>query len=332
VKGQSKAIAAVTDILKRASLGLSGILHSSQGQKPKGVLFFAGPTGVGKTELAKSLARLLFGDDTACLRFDMSEFSQAHADQRLFGAPPGYVGYEAGGELTSAVKKNPFSVLLFDEIDKAHPSILDKFLQILEDGRLTSGQGETVFFSECVIIFTSNKGIYRDVPDETDKTGQRMRKQLAVTIGSDPNDLPAYSDLRKSVVTEISRFFQEELGRPELLNRIGNNLVVFDFIRPEVVRNILNMRLERIREFLQEKNGWAVDFAPVVEELAMWAEQDAVEFGGRGIINRLETALLNPLARRLFDRATGDGQNIRVLSVHATDDSRERYDVVLEGE
>src|ERR1039457_1618382 len=259
VKGQATAIDNVTDILKRASLGLSGILHSSHGQKPKGVLFFAGPTGVGKTELAKSLARLLFGDDTACLRFDMSEFSQAHADQRLFGAPPGYVGYDAGGELTSAVKKNPFSVLLFDEIDKAHPSILDKFLQILEDGRLTSGQGETVFFSECVIIFTSNKGIYRDVPDETDKTGQRMKKELVLKTSANCEELPSYLELRESVEEGIDRFFREELGRPELLNRIGNNLAVFDFIRPQVVRDIVDMRLKKLREFLA-KSGWVVDF------------------------------------------------------------------------
>lgn len=333
VKGQSKAIRTVTDILKRASLGLSGVLHSSREQKPKGVLFFAGPTGVGKTELAKSLAKLLFGDETACLRFDMSEFSQSHTDQRLFGAPPGYTGYEAGGELTSAIKKNPFSVLLFDEIDKADSSILDKFLQILEDGRLTSGQGETVFFSECVIIFTSNKGIYREVPDDTDKTGHRMKKELAIYSGLGDDGLPEYSALRESVITGIWKFFEEEIARPELLNRIGNNFVVFDFIRQGVVRDILDMRLSLVSNFLAKENkGWKVDFGLIAEDLARWSAQDAIKFGGRGVINRLETALLNPLARKLFDCNFERGKNIRVVSIKAMDDFGEQYEIDLEVE
>ena len=132
VKGQDYAIVKTLDIIKRAVTGMSGVQTASHG-KPKGVLFFAGPTGTGKTETAKTLAEKLFGDEKCCIRFDMSEYGQSHSDQKLLGAPPGYVGYEAGGQLTNAVKNNPFSILLFDEIEKAHPSILDKFLQILED-------------------------------------------------------------------------------------------------------------------------------------------------------------------------------------------------------
>lgn len=130
VKGQPNALMQTLDVVKRAVTGMSSITSSTHG-KPKGVLFFAGPTGTGKTETAKTLAEKIFGDESACIRFDMSEFSQSHSDQRLLGAPPGYVGYEAGGQLTNAVKNNPFCILLFDEIEKAHPSILDKFLQIL---------------------------------------------------------------------------------------------------------------------------------------------------------------------------------------------------------
>lgn len=138
VKGQDAAIAKVKDVIIRAYTGFSGLQHSSKQRKPKGTLFFVGPTGVGKTELAKSLAEFVFGDESACIRFDMSEYNHEHSDQRLVGAPPGYVGYEAGGQLTNAVKAKPFCVLLFDEIEKAHGKILDKFLQILEDGRLAS--------------------------------------------------------------------------------------------------------------------------------------------------------------------------------------------------
>ena len=141
VIGQDEAVQKVVDLIIRAKMGMSGLQHSSSSSKPKGTLLFVGPTGVGKTELAKATAEFLFGDENACIRFDMSEYNHEHADQRLIGAPPGYVGFEEGGQLTNKVKEKPFSVLLFDEIEKAHPRIFDKFLQILEDGRLTDWQG-----------------------------------------------------------------------------------------------------------------------------------------------------------------------------------------------
>ena len=158
VVGQPQAVTKTLDILKRAVLGLSGAQAARASSRPRGVLFFAGPTGVGKTELAKAITSLVFGNEDAYLRFDMSEFSAEHAGDRLIGSPPGYVGFEAGGELTNAVRQDPFRVILFDEIEKAHPRILDKFLQILEDGRLTDGRGNTAFFSESILVFTSNLG------------------------------------------------------------------------------------------------------------------------------------------------------------------------------
>src|SRR6185369_7733636 len=189
---QQAAVVKALYIIKRAATGLSGAQGSKAGGKPRGVMFLAGPTGVGKTELAKTMTELLFGDERAYVRFDMSEFSAEHADQRLLGAPPGYVGYDAGGELTNAVKERPFSVILFDEIEKAHPRLLDKFLQLLDDGVLTSGRGERVFFSETIIIFTSNLGIYK-----TDREGNRVL-----------NVSPAepYESVETKVRSEISNY------------------------------------------------------------------------------------------------------------------------------
>ncbi|MDE6472938.1 MAG: AAA family ATPase, partial [Ureaplasma sp.] len=170
-------------------------------------MFFAGPTGTGKTELSKSIAEFIFGDEKRIIRFDMSEFNHEHSDQRLIGAPPGYVGYDSGGELTNKVKENPFSVLLFDEIEKAHNKILDKFLQILEDGRLTSSQGEIIDFSQTFIIFTSNIG------------------------ANNANINSSFDDLEKYFINEVKKYFYEELQRPEILNRISEkNIVAFNFI------------------------------------------------------------------------------------------------------
>lgn len=303
VKGQPAAQSKTLDIVKRAITGLSGLQGSSHG-RPKGVLFFAGPTGTGKTETAKTLAEILFGSEDACIRFDMSEYSQPHSDQKLLGAPPGYVGYEAGGQLTNAVRNRPFSILLFDEIEKAHPTILDKFLQILEDGRMTDGQGQTVYFSECIIIFTSNLGIYT-----RDARGER---HLNVTMDM------TYEDVAKRVRRAIEDYFKLELGRPEILNRIGENIVVFDFIRPDVAERILAAQVKKIVRFLREDKEIALTLSDKAQTKLREAALCNLANGGRGIGNIVESHLINPLSRFLFDHDLYERACVEVQDIDAS--------------
>lgn len=302
IKGQDYAIVKTLDVVKRAVTGMSGLQHSSH-TKPKGILFFAGPTGTGKTETAKTLAEKLFGDESCCIRFDMSEYGQSHSDQKLLGAPPGYVGYEAGGQLTNAVKENPFSILLFDEIEKAHPSIFDKFLQILEDGRMTDGQGNTVYFSECIIIFTSNLGIF-------------TRNDMGIREANVTEKME-YSEVQTKVRQAIENYFKLELGRPEILNRIGENIVVFDFIRPEVAETILNAQIKKIIGNLSSEKRIELTIGEEAHATLLEKSLSNLSNGARGIGNIVESLLINPLSRYLFDNAIKGDEQITINSIDA---------------
>ena len=297
VKGQDEAIGKVKTVVTRAVKGLSGLQHSGASHKPKGILFFAGPTGVGKTETAKALAESIFGDENACIRFDMSEYRLEQSDQKLFGAPPGYVGYEGGGQLTNAVKNRPFSVILFDEIEKASPTILDKFLQILEDGRMTDNQGNTVYFGETIIIFTSNIGLTKEATDPENAFRSTPHRVPTITI-EDPTkeDTPEFRNRVTEMLTEGVKAYFNDNGRPELLNRLGDdNIVVFQFINVKDAMSICDYKLGKICKTIKAEKNIDIITDDVIEMLHEKAILERAH-GGRGVGNMLEREFLNPLA------------------------------------
>lgn len=296
VKGQDEALQKVKAVITRAVKGLSGLHHSGASHKPKGILFFAGPTGVGKTETAKALAEAIFGEENACIRFDMSEYRLEQSDQKLFGAPPGYVGYEGGGQLTNAVRTRPFSVILFDEIEKASPTILDKFLQILEDGRMTDNQGNTVYFGESVIIFTSNIGLTREEADPANPFGPRRRVPTLTISNPEEEDTPEFRSRVVELLTEGVKSYFHDIGRPELLNRLGDdNIIVFQFISRRDAEIICDYKLDKICRCVREEKGVEIEVSGVRDALRRKAVLERAN-GGRGVGNMLEREFLNPLA------------------------------------
>lgn len=282
VVGQDEAIEKIEKTVIKAYMGLTGLHKTSSRSMPKGVFFFVGPTGVGKTELSKALAKFLFGDEQACIRFDMSEYAQENSDQKLIGAPPGYVGYEQGGQLTNAIKEKPFSVILFDEIEKAakpNPRILDIFLQILEDGRLTDSKGETVYFSESIIIFTSNLGASEVKPsDNKEETAEEFIKI-------------------------VKNYFDNEIKRPEILGRIGySNIVPFNFILDdEFAIQIAKSKLNPIKKGIQEKYRLDLEFESELNFIRYILKRVDKSKGGRDILNAINDILLDELSMFLFN-------------------------------
>lgn len=310
LSGQQHVAKKVKEIL---GLAVTGYKRIANKKSPRAVFFLAGPTGTGKTEVTKIIAKTIFGSEERMKRFDMSEFSQEHSDQRLFGAPPGYVGYDAGGELTEAIKQNPFSLILFDEIEKAHPRILDKFLQILSDGRLTDGRGETVSFENTVIVMTSNAGISiqrraEDLLEDLAKarvdvnlvgletlmkaeSGQPQQSELYEEVKID-SEKAFYDHFEKFCRTNLAWFFDKNLNRKEIYGRLAEAIVVYNYITAEATRIIVEMQMKKIEKFSYENYGIVID------ENEKQAMRDIVfnacntfevrGLGGRGIIKKVE--------------------------------------------
>jgi ATP-dependent Clp protease ATP-binding subunit ClpC len=289
VIGQEEAVEAVADAVRRSRAGLG------DANRPQGSFLFLGPTGVGKTELARSLAAALFGSEDRMVRIDMSEFQERHTVSRLIGAPPGYVGYEEAGQLTEAVRRRPYSVLLLDEIEKGHPDVFNTLLQLLDDGRLTDGQGRTVDFTNTVVIMTSNVGADRIL--------------AATTAGRD------IESMRDELMNLLGQHF-----RPEFLNRI-DEIVLFHGLERSQLRQITELMLEDVRRRLHAQ-GVSLE---VSDDAKDWLADKGYqpEFGARPLRRVIQREIDRQLSRMLLGGELSSGQTVQIT----TRDGRLVFDV-----
>jgi len=279
VIGQEEAVSAVANAVRRSRSGLA------DPNRPVGSFIFLGPTGVGKTELARALAEFLFDDEQALIRLDMSEYQEKHTVARMLGAPPGYIGYDEGGQLTEAVRRRPYSVVLFDEIEKAHPDVFNVLLQILDDGRLTDGQGRTIDFRNTVLIMTSNLG-----------------GQLIQEMANRPFD-----EVRDAVMGVLRDHF-----RPEFLNRV-DEVIVFKPLTQEQLGSIVDIQLARLRKRLEERKVTLV-VTDNAKRLLIERGWDPV-YGARPLKRAIQRLVQDPLAMLLLEGKFADGDTVNVDAV-----------------
>ncbi|MFZ5907550.1 MAG: ATP-dependent chaperone ClpB [Nitrospirota bacterium] len=287
VVGQDEAIDAVSNAVRRARAGIQ------DPNRPLGSFIFLGPTGVGKTELAKALAEFLFDDENALTRIDMSEYQERHTVSRLIGAPPGYVGYEEGGQLTEAVRRRPYSVILFDEVEKAHPEVFNLLLQLLDDGRLTDSHGRTVDFRNTVVIMTSNIGSahIQELLEE------KAKRPAAYWVDTN-------AELKEKIMGDLKDFF-----RPEFLNRV-DEIIVFNPLSRELLKQIVEIQVQRMKRFIMDK-GVDVRLTEQAKEYFADIGFDPV-YGARPLRRALQREILNPLAVRILDRTFREGDTVKV--------------------
>jgi ATP-dependent Clp protease ATP-binding subunit ClpB len=286
VIGQEEDITAVASALRRSRAGLS------DENRPIGSFMFLGPTGVGKTELAKALAEFMFNDDKALVRIDMSEYMERHAVSRLIGSPPGYVGHEEGGQLTEILRHRPYSLILFDEIEKAHPEVFNLLLQVLDNGRLTDSKGKTVNFKNSIIIMTSN-------------VGSEYLKAMSRIGFSAPNETPEEGDYRERVMEALRHSF-----RPEFLNRI-DEVVIFNPLRKQDIEKIIDIQLDLIKARLEDQHGIKLEIDPAARAY-LAKEGFSAEYGARPLKRMLQKVILDRLADKIIRGETKDGGKVKV--------------------
>jgi ATP-dependent Clp protease ATP-binding subunit ClpB len=287
VVGQDDAIEVVSNAVRRARAGIQ------DPNRPIGSFIFLGPTGVGKTELARALAEFLFDDENAMIRIDMSEYQERHTVSRLIGAPPGYVGYEEGGQLTEAVRRKPYSVILFDEVEKAHPEVFNLLLQVLDDGRLTDSHGRTVDFRNTVVIMTSNIGSAH-IQEMLEERAKRPDAYWVINN----------EELKERIMADMKSFF-----RPEFLNRL-DEILVFNPLTKDILKQIVEIQVNRMKRYIKERN---VDISLTDNAKGYFADIgfDPI-YGARPLKRALQREILNPLAMKILDRTFLEGDRVIV--------------------
>ena len=288
VVGQDEAIEAVSNAIRRSRAGLQ------DAKKPIGSFIFLGTTGVGKTELAKALAEYLFDDENMLTRIDMSEYQEKHSVSRLVGAPPGYVGYDEGGQLTEAVRRKPYSVVLLDEIEKAHPDVFNVLLQVLDDGRLTDNKGRVVNFKNTIIIMTSNLGS-AIIQDNFEKLTEKNKDEVV-----------------ESTKAELMELLKQSL-RPELLNRI-DEIIMFQPLMRNEIKGIIHIQLEALKK-LVAKNGIQMEFSDYALDYLAEFGYDP-QFGARPLKRLIQKEIINPLSKKIL---AGELDKTRPVLVDAFD-------------
>lgn len=288
VVGQEEAVQKVADAIKRSRAGIA------DPNRPVGSFLFLGPTGVGKTELTKSLAEFLFNSDKALIRVDMSEYMEKHSVSKMIGSPPGYVGHDEGGGLTELVRHRPYSVILFDEIEKAHPEVFNILLQVLDNGRLTDAKGRTVNFKNTVIIMTSNIG------------SQHIEKMsgLGFASGASRSEAERYDQVKDKVMDSLKEFF-----RPEFLNRL-DEIILFNILTPESMRDIVRMQVQLVAKRLEEKHISLVLSDAALDQLGK--EGFNPQYGARPLKRLIQTKILTPIANMMVARGVMDGGSVKV--------------------
>jgi ATP-dependent Clp protease ATP-binding subunit ClpB len=285
VVGQDEAISKIADVVRRSRAGIS------DPNKPIGSFIFLGPTGVGKTELTKALAQFIFNDDKALVRVDMSEYMERHSVSKLIGSPPGYVGYDEAGNLTEAVRHRPYSVILFDEIEKAHPEVFNVLLQVLDEGRLTDAKGRIVNFKNTIIILTSN-------------IGSQFIEKMETLGFSNNSKKDEYVHTKEKVLDSLKDHF-----RPEFLNRL-DDVIVFDILSEEVIRNIVDIKIKSIKERLLTKN---IELEISPEALTYLAKEGYnPHYGARPLGRLIQNKILSPIASFMISKGIKKGEVVYV--------------------